>query len=74
MIVLIIDQDCIDAFEYERQPPILIYPHRPVTLKITLERMQTPPGSVHILRAEGGVQLTQLQPQTLRVLWLNTGL
>ncbi len=60
MIVLIIDQNGILAFEGERQSPVTAHRYRPVSGKVTVQRMKPPPRPIHIRRAGGRIEPPEL--------------
>ena len=74
MIILIIDQNSILAFEYKGQPPISTNVDRPMSFKLTFQLMETPAGSTHIFRATRVVESEKLATKPFRVFGLNARL
>jgi len=60
MIILIIDQNGIIAFESECQSPVTAHRYRPVPGKVTVQRMKPPPRHIHIRRASGRIEPPEL--------------
>jgi hypothetical protein len=56
VIVLVIDQDRVLAFEQKREPRIAIDPHGSVAFQLALPPMQPPARCIHVTRA-GCLQL-----------------
>jgi hypothetical protein len=73
VIVLVIDQDCVFAFKLERKASVLLYPYGPAARVIGLERMPAPTRQIRIHCAGGRIELSQLQPQLVRMFRLNAG-
>jgi len=71
VIVLIVDEDCILAFEPEGQSPVPADPHRPLVLEFSSQRMEPPPWSIHVARPLGIVEGKQLHAELDGVLRLN---
>jgi hypothetical protein len=60
--------------EPERQSPVFIDPDSPMTFEPTFQWMAAPTRPIHILRAARRIQLTELEAQPLRMLWLDASL
>jgi len=74
MVVPIIDQHGILAFEHEGHAPVAVYRDRVVPRQLPRERMQSPSRHIHVLSCLGNIQPRQLAPKSARVMWLDTGL
>jgi hypothetical protein len=74
MIISVIHKHGIFAFECEGQSPISAYVNRPMAMQVTVQRMQPPSRSIHILCPAGVVEREELQPQSRGMLRLNAGL
>jgi len=74
LIVSIIHQHRILAFEGESQAPVTAHIHRPMALQIAAQRMQPPAGRVHVFWSPGIVQRKELLAESFRMLGLNAGL
>ena len=74
MVVLIINQDRVFAFKLERQAPISTYIHGPMMLQITMQRVESPARSVHILFRLRMIQCEELLAKSLCMFRLNAGL
>lgn len=71
VIVLIVHQDCVLAFKFEREAPVSADVDSPVILEMAGETMKPPSRSTHIFRPLGIVQREQLQAKLVGMLWLN---
>jgi hypothetical protein len=73
VIVPIIDEDRILAFEPKRHPPIAVDLDGPVIRKIALERMQFPTGDIHARNIRCNVQRAKLNRQLSGMGGLDSG-
>ena len=73
MVILVVDQDGILAFERERDPPVPADRHRPATLELAFELMEPKTRQVHVLRYSRGGKPTKHQPQSRRLVRADTG-
>jgi hypothetical protein len=67
MVILIINQNHVLAFDHERQTPVATDCHRPMTFELAVQGMQLPAGSVHVSRRSGIVQGEKLLPEPVAV-------
>ena len=74
MIILAVHQHRVFALKKERKTPVAADIHRPMTFQVTVQWMQPPAWSVHVLWPFRVVQGEQLLPQLLRMLGLDSGL
>jgi hypothetical protein len=74
VVILVIDELGMFPVEPESQSPVFVNPDGPMTLKRTFQLMAAPTRSVHIFRAARHVELTELETQPLRMLWLDASL
>ena len=74
MVVLVVDNFCVDADEPKRDPPVAADPHRPSTLAGALEGVEPKAGEAHVLRRYRCIEATKNQTQSLRVRGLDAGL
>jgi hypothetical protein len=74
MVVLIVDDVRIGAYEFERDTPIPADPYRPRVFSNTLKRMKFQARKAHIFGFRSRIQRTEYQPQPFGMLWLNSGL
>jgi len=74
VVVLIVHDIRIGAFEAEREPPVLIDPNGPFPRQVALQWVQSPAWPVHVPGAAGDVKATKMQSQSrsLGMLRLNT--
>jgi hypothetical protein len=73
VVVLVIEQDHVCAFKFERQPPHAIDSNRPVPRKIGLQRMEIPSSAIGIIGCRSHVQNSELFTQPVSMLGLDTG-
>jgi hypothetical protein len=74
VIVLVLDENGIRAFEREGQPPVFIDTHGPMTCEFALEGVQPPPGQMHIRGSRRSIEPSKLQSEALGVLRLDARL
>jgi len=60
VIILIVDEDCVLAYEPEGQAPVPADPDCPMVLKLSSQRVQPPPRSIHVTWPLGIVEGKQL--------------
>jgi len=73
VIILVIDKHSVLALKRECQPPVAAHGYRPMSGKISLQRMQSPPRHIHIRCAGRRVEAAELQPKALGMFWPNPG-
>ncbi len=61
VIVLIVNQDCVLAFEFEGQTPVSADADRPVSFESTGELVKPPSGSIDVCWLFGVVESKQLE-------------
>ena len=71
VIVLLVNEDCVFAFELECQAPVSADADRPVILETFGQRMKFPSRSVHVAGLPGIIERKQLQAQLAGMLRLN---
>jgi len=74
VVILVVDNFCIDADEPKRDPPIAADPHRPSTLAGALEGVEPKAGKAHVLCRYRCIETTKNQSQSFRVRGLDAGL
>jgi len=67
VVILVVDEHGIFAFEGKQQPPVAPHRHRPVAREIAFPRMQMPPRNGHVFRTAGKVQTVELARQPRRM-------
>lgn len=72
MVIQVIDKFDIDAGKTEGEPPVSVYPYRPVTLQITLQSVQSQPRLVQVPRFLGHIEHREEQSEFLGMCRLNT--
>ncbi|CAN5209240.1 hypothetical protein BH20ACI2_BH20ACI2_24450 [soil metagenome] len=73
MIILIIDQNGVFPVKGKCEPPVTTHIHRPMTGNITVQLMQSPSRSVHILWPFRIVQSKELSLQFPGMFRLDAG-
>jgi hypothetical protein len=71
MVVLIVDQEGVLAFEHERQTPVAADRYRPMAFERAVQRMKLPAGSIHVFRRSCVVQGEKLPPEPFGVIRLD---
>jgi len=71
MVVLVVNQYGVLAFEPEGQPPVAADPYRPMPLQVSLQRVQPPVRGTHIRRLPCLIERRKLKSQSGRVRRLN---
>jgi len=74
MIILIVYENCVLAFKCKYKPPISADVHRPMSLKVPAEWMQSVTRSIHIRRLAGSIQCSEQNSKFPRMRGLNTRL
>ena len=74
VVVAVIHQHRVGAFESKGQTPVSTHPDRPVAGKLAFEWVKSPAGQSHVLRGCGGIKLRELPPQPGCMGRLNTRL
>jgi hypothetical protein len=70
----IVDQNRVFSLEAERESPVAIYAHRPVSGKFSLKQVQLPASDIHRLWRLGSIQKRELPLQLDSMAWLNAAL
>jgi hypothetical protein len=61
MVIAIIHEHGVFAFEGENQPSILVHPYRPMTVQVALERVTLPAGQIHVAGCLRSIEASELQ-------------
>lgn len=70
---MIVREDCVLTFKFERQAPVSAHADCPVISKVASETMEPPSGGIHVFGPLGIVKREQLQAKLIRMLWLDAG-
>ena len=71
MIVAMVNENGVFTFKREGESPVAADRHRPVAFQISMERMRSPAGSIHVLQRPGIVESEKLFAQALTMTGLN---
>jgi hypothetical protein len=73
MVVVVIDEHRVFAFESEGESPVAAYRDCPVIFQVAMQGMQLPPRRVHVFCRAGVVERKQLLAKALGMAGLDFG-
>ena len=74
MIVPIVNKHRVLALKCKNQPPVTVYPYRPVTVQITAQQMKSPTRYIHLFRCRRLIQGRQLAVELFGLMRLDARL